>query len=56
MPRLRLGIGEPPQGVNGEDYEPGMESLRSYVGTWPGAGIEFRKQYVFIHTTATSKR
>lgn len=36
--------------VNGEDYEPGMESLRAYVATWPGAGVEYRKQYVFIHT------
>lgn len=37
--------------INGEDYEPGMEALRSYVATWPWAGFEFRKQYVFLHTT-----
>jgi hypothetical protein len=36
--------------INGEDYEPGMEALRSYVATWPGAGLEFRKQYVLLHT------
>jgi hypothetical protein len=40
--------------INGEDYEPGMESLRAYVATWPGTGFEFRKQFVFIHTTAAS--
>jgi hypothetical protein len=36
--------------INGEDYEPGMESLRTYVGTWPEAGFEFRKQYVLLYT------
>ena len=36
--------------INGEDYPLGMEALRSYVGTWPGAGFEFRKQYVLVHT------
>jgi hypothetical protein len=40
--------------VNGEDYEPGIEALRSYVATWPGEGFEFRKQYVFIHTIAAT--
>jgi hypothetical protein len=30
--------------INGEDYESGMEALRSYVATWPEAGLEFRKQ------------
>ncbi len=37
--------------INGEDYEPGMEALRAYVATWPGAGVEYRKQYVFLHTS-----
>jgi hypothetical protein len=36
--------------INGEDYEPGMVALRSYVSTWPGSGFEFRKQYVFVYT------
>jgi hypothetical protein len=36
--------------LNGEDYEPGMASLRDYVATWPGSGFEFRKQYVVLHT------
>ena len=38
--------------INGEDYEPGMAALRSYVDTWPGSGFEFRKQYVFVFTPA----
>jgi hypothetical protein len=41
--------------INGEDYEPGMGALRSYVATWPEAGFEFRKQYVFIHTAAAAR-
>lgn len=36
--------------VNGEDWEKGTEALRTYVTTWPGAGYEFRKQYVVLHT------
>ncbi len=36
--------------VNGENWEVGAQALRTYVKTWPGAGIEFRKQYVVIHT------
>jgi hypothetical protein len=36
--------------INGDDYEPGKESLRRYVAAWPGAGLEFRKQYVFLYT------
>jgi hypothetical protein len=41
--------------INGEDYGPGMEALRSYVASWPGSGFEFRKQYVFLHTAAATE-
>lgn len=36
--------------VNGDDWEKGAEALRKYVGTWPAAGLEFRKQYVVLQT------
>jgi len=36
--------------VNGDDWEKGAEALRKYVGTWPTAGLEFRKQYVVLQT------
>ena len=36
--------------VNGEDWTPGAQSLRQYVGTWPAAGYEFRKQYVVLQS------
>jgi len=36
--------------VNGNDWEKGAEALRTYVGTWPKAGVEFRKQYVVLQT------
>lgn len=36
--------------VNGEDWEPGAAALREYAKTWPGAGFEFRKQYVVMYT------
>lgn len=36
--------------VNGEDYQQGIEALRSYVTTWPGSGVEYRKQYVIMYT------
>jgi uncharacterized protein DUF6348 len=36
--------------VNGEDWEPGAVALRKYAETWPEAGLEFRKQYVVLHT------
>jgi hypothetical protein len=36
--------------VNGEEWEPGKETLRRYASTWPAAGYEFRKQYVVIQT------
>jgi hypothetical protein len=40
--------------VNGEDLEPGAVALRKYVGTWPTAGFEFRKQYVVLQTVEKS--
>lgn len=36
--------------VNGDDWKKGAEALRTYVGTWPKAGFEFRKQYVVLQT------
>ena len=36
--------------INGVDYANGIEALRNYVGTWPQAGFEFRKQYVVFRT------
>jgi hypothetical protein len=36
--------------VNGDNWEKGAEALRKYVTTWPLAGLEFRKQYVVVHT------
>lgn len=39
--------------INGEDFEPGAEALRTYVGTWPGTEFEFRKQYVVIFNQPT---
>jgi hypothetical protein len=36
--------------VNGNDWNKGTEALRRYVGTWPEAGFEMRKQYVFVQT------
>ncbi|MBY0228564.1 MAG: hypothetical protein K2W96_04710, partial [Gemmataceae bacterium] len=38
--------------ANGDDYEEGMAALREYVGSWPGTGYEFRKQYVVLHDLA----
>jgi hypothetical protein len=32
------------------DWEPGAAALREYVKTWSGAGYEFRKQYVVLHS------
>ena len=34
--------------VNGEDYDPGKQSLIRYATNWMPAGVEFRKQYVVI--------
>ena len=34
--------------TNGEDFPPGKAALARYVTTWPGTGIEFRKQFVVI--------
>ena len=36
--------------VNGEDWEEGARAIREYVGTWPDAGLEFRKQTVILQT------
>lgn len=36
--------------VNGVDWEKGAQALRAYVGTWPEAGFEFRKQYVVLQS------
>lgn len=36
--------------VNGNDWDKGTEALRKYVGTWPAAGFEMRKQYVVVQT------
>jgi hypothetical protein len=36
--------------VNGDDWDKGTEALRKYVGTWPAAGFEMRKQYVVVQT------
>ena len=36
--------------VNGIDWDKGTEALRKYVGTWPAAGFEMRKQYVVVQT------
>ena len=38
--------------VNGDDWEKGAQALRDYVRTWPEAGVEFRKQYVVLHSVA----
>lgn len=36
--------------VNGEDHAEGAAALDAYVRTWPGQGLEFRKQYVVVRT------
>lgn len=36
--------------INGHDFEPGKEAIRNYVATWPQRGVQFRKQFVVIHT------
>jgi len=36
--------------VNGLDWPEGMEALKAYAATWPGQGVEFRKQYIVIQT------
>jgi hypothetical protein len=36
--------------INGDEFEPGKDSLRRYLASWPGDGIEIRKQDVFVHT------
>jgi hypothetical protein len=37
--------------INGEEFEPGKEALRSYVDNWPAKGFEFRKQYVVVQNS-----
>ena len=34
--------------LNGDDYAEGKAALLAYIGTWPGAGYEVRKQYVVL--------
>jgi hypothetical protein len=48
----RDGMGSPQADcrVNGEDWETGANALRECVRRWPGAGYEFRKQYVVLQT------
>ncbi len=41
--------------VNGEDYELGKKGLINYVKTWPGFGMEFRKQYIVIQSRDVAK-
>ena len=36
--------------ANGADFAAGAEALRAYAATWPGSGIEFRKQYAVVYT------
>ena len=38
--------------VNGEDFPAGKEALLKYVKSWPGKGMEFRKQYVVVQSVA----
>jgi hypothetical protein len=42
--------------VNGDDWVAGAEALREYVRTWPGAGVEFRKQFVVLQSVAKPTR
>lgn len=34
--------------INGVDWPLGAQALRQYVATWPGEGLEYRKQFVAI--------
>jgi hypothetical protein len=34
--------------IDGVDWPAGAEALRKYAATWPGQGLEYRKQYVLI--------
>ena len=54
---LRLFAMRDPEGnpradcrVNGAEWERGKQALREYVRTWPGAGVEFRKQFVVLQS------
>lgn len=43
-------VGAQAQDPSRRDHEQGMMALREYVLSWPGRGVEFRKQYVIVHT------
>ncbi len=34
--------------INGENYTPALPHLIKYAQSWPGEGLEFRKQYIVI--------
>jgi Family of unknown function (DUF6348) len=36
--------------INGTEFDEGKAALRRYVETWPNRGVEWRKQYVVVHT------
>lgn len=36
--------------VDGRDWPEGMEALKRYAAAWPQRGLEWRKQFVAIHT------
>ncbi|MFZ6653598.1 DUF6348 family protein [Undibacterium sp. TJN19] len=40
--------------VNGEDFLPALDYLKSYAKKWPQRGLEFRKQYVVIRSSDRS--
>ena len=40
--------------VNGEDFLPALDYLKQYAEKWPERGLEFRKQYVVIRSSAAS--
>jgi hypothetical protein len=44
------GIAQADCRVNGDDWKKGAQALRDYVGTWPDAGLEWRKQYVVLQS------
>ena len=47
--RDHRGIPQSDCRLNGEDFPSGAAALLRYVQTWPGKGVEFRKQYVVVH-------
>jgi hypothetical protein len=40
------GVAQADCRVNGHDFPAGQSALIKYASTWPGTGIEFRKQYI----------